>query len=85
MCSTPQLAQYFRRHISPSLTSFVRLFDSAEGAYSTPSASEVVNCRHTTSSMSAPRHGLIDCITDRRRLHKPCEGYERTISVETVR
>ena len=85
MCSTPQLAQYCRRHISPSLTSFVQFLDSTEAVYSTSSASESRNCRHPTSLMSTARHGLKDCITDRARLRKPCEGYERTISVATHR
>ena len=85
MCSTPQLAQYCRRHISPSLTSFVQFLDSAEAVYSTSSASESRNCRHPTSLMSTAQHGLKDCITDRPQLRKPCEGYERTISVATHR
>ena len=71
--------------ISPSLTSFVQFLDSAEAVYSTSSASESINCRHPTSLMSTARHGLKDCITDRPQLRKPCEGYERTISVATHR
>merc|ERR1711862_1039679 len=54
--------RYCRRHISPSLTSFVRLFDSAEGVYSTASASEAGICLHPTPSLSTARHGL-------KRLH----------------
>ena len=58
----PPTSEYCRRHISPSLTSSVRFFDSAEGVYSTSSASEVGSCRHPTSPPSTARHGL-------KRLH----------------
>ena len=51
--------------LSRSLISFVRFFDSADGVYSTSSASELGNCRHPTSLMSTARHGLKDCIADR--------------------
>ena len=60
--STHETAQHYRQHICPSLTSFVRFFDCAEGVYSTSSASEPGSCRHPTPRTSTARHGL-------KRLH----------------
>ena len=68
--------------LSRSMTGFVRFFDSADGVYSTSSASELGNRRHPTSLMSTARRGLKHCITDWPRLRKPREGYEWTTSVE---
>ena len=61
--STHESAQYCPRHICPSLTSFVRFFDFAEGVYSTSSASELGVA--ATSSKSTARHGVKDGISDR--------------------
>ena len=59
---THETARYCRRRISPSPTSFVRLFDSAEVVYSTSSASEPGSSLHPTPSLPTARHGL-------KRLH----------------
>ena len=64
--STHEIAQYYRQHICPSLTSFVRFFDCAEGVYSTSSASELGGCRHIIE---------VDGATRVERLHRGRPGY----------
>ena len=65
--STHEIAQYYRQHMCPSLTSFVRFFDCAEGVYSTSSASPSWEVAPTTSlsEVDGATRVLKDCIADR--------------------
>jgi hypothetical protein len=66
--STHDTAQYCRHHICPSLTSFLRFFDSAEGVYSTSSASGLGSYRHIIERS-------LDGATRVERLHRGRPGY----------
>ena len=66
--STHETTQYYRQHICPSLTSFLRFFDSAEGVYSTSSASGLASYRHIIERS-------IDGVTRVERLHRGRRGY----------